>query len=181
MISTARSWSDAVSNFFAENETAQVVKRFRQMDPNFKMEPFLRDLREYILPEIIDSYVKGDSKTLKLWLSDAQYHVYDALTKQYRQAGVKSDGEISDIRHVDIAHARLLEPGEIPVFVVTCRTQEYHCFRKVKTNETVPGMEDKVQLVVYAIVMTRVPEDVNNKETRGWRVIELQKAGRDYI
>lgn len=181
MISTARSWSDAVSNFFAENETAHAIKRFRQMDPNFMMEPFLRDLREYILPEILDSYVKGDSETLKLWLSDAQYHVYDALTKQYRQVGLKSDGRILDIRHVDVAHARLLEPGEIPVFVITCRTQEVHVFRQSKTNEPVQGMEDKVQLVIYAIVMTRVPEDVNNKETRGWRVIELQKANRDYI
>jgi mitochondrial import inner membrane translocase subunit TIM44 len=29
--------------------------------------------------------------------------------------------------------------------------------------------------------VTRTPEDVNNPETRGWRMIELQKAGRDYI
>jgi import inner membrane translocase subunit TIM44 len=42
-------------------------------------------------------------------------------------------------------------------------------------------MEDKVQQVTYAIGVTRVAEDVNNPETRGWRLIELQKSGRDYI
>jgi import inner membrane translocase subunit TIM44 len=42
-------------------------------------------------------------------------------------------------------------------------------------------MEDKVQLVTYAIGVTRLPEEVNNPETRGWRMIELQKAARDYI
>jgi len=29
--------------------------------------------------------------------------------------------------------------------------------------------------------MTRIPDEVNNPETRGWRLIELQKAARDYI
>ncbi|WEW61589.1 protein translocase subunit [Emydomyces testavorans] len=181
LISTARSISDRVAGFFAENETAMVIKKFRQMDPNFQIEPFLREMREYILPEVLDAYVKGDTDTLKLWLSDAQFHVYAALAQQYTAAGLKSDGRILDIRHVDISHARMLEPGEVPVFIVTCRTQEVHVYRNAKTNELAAGMEDKVQLVTYAIGVTRIPEDVNNPETRGWRMIELQKSGRDYI
>ncbi|KAL2832078.1 hypothetical protein BDW59DRAFT_139661 [Aspergillus cavernicola] len=181
LISTARSISDRVSGFFAENETAMVVKRFREMDPNFQMESFLREMREYILPEVLDAYVKGDVETLKLWLSDAQYHVYAALAQQYTTAGLKSDGRILDIRGVDVSHARMLDPGDIPVFVVTCRTQEVHVYKNTKTNELAAGMEDKVQLVTYAIGLTRIPEDVNNPETRGWRLIELQKAARDYI
>ena len=68
LISTARSISDRVAGFFAENETAMVIKKFREMDPSFQMEPFLRDMREYILPEVLDAYVKGDTETLKLWL-----------------------------------------------------------------------------------------------------------------
>ncbi|KAG7100600.1 Mitochondrial import inner membrane translocase subunit tim44 like protein [Verticillium longisporum] len=180
LISTARSITDTIGGWFAENEQAQVIKKFREMDPNFKMEPFLTELREYILPEVLDAYVKGDVPTLKLWLSEAQYSVYDALTKQYLKAGMKSDGRILDIRHVDIAKARMLEPGDIPVFVITCRTQEVHVYRNAKTNELAAGMEDKVQLVTYAIGITRLPDDVSNPETRGWRLIEMQKSGRDY-
>ncbi|KAI9876008.1 MAG: protein translocase subunit [Pleopsidium flavum] len=181
LISTARSISDRVAGFFAENETAMVIKKFREMDPSFQIEPFLREMREYILPEVLDAYVKGDIETLKLWLSAAQFQVYSALAQQYTTAGLKSDGRILDIRHVDILSARMLEPGEIPVFIITCRTQEVHVYRQAKTNELAAGMEDKVQLVTYAIGVTRVPEDVNNPETRGWRLIELQKSGRDYI
>ncbi|EAU35978.1 hypothetical protein ATEG_04176 [Aspergillus terreus NIH2624] len=181
LISTARSISDRVAGFFAENETAMVIKKFREMDPNFQMESFLREMREYILPEVLDAYVKGDVETLKLWLSDAQFHVYAALAQQYTTAGLKSDGRILDIRGVDVSHARMLEPGDIPVFVVTCRTQEVHVYKNTKTGELAAGMEDKVQLVTYAIGLTRIPEDVNNPETRGWRLIELQKAARDYI
>ncbi|KAI2620712.1 Tim44-domain-containing protein [Hypomontagnella submonticulosa] len=181
LITTARSITDRVAGFFAENETAMVIKKFRSMDPNFQIEPFLQELREYILPEVLDAYVKGDTETLKLWLSAAQYSVYEALTKQYLQAGLKSDGRILDIRHVDILKARMLEPGEIPVFIITCRTQEVHVYRNAKTNELAAGMEDKVQLVTYAIGITRTPEEVSNPETRGWRLIEMQKSGRDYI
>lgn len=181
IISTARSISDRVAGFFAENETAMVIKKFREMDPSFQLEPFLRDMREYILPEVLDAYVKGDVETLKLWLSAAQFQVYSALMEQYTKAGLKSDGRILDIRHVDILNARLLEPGDIPVFIITCRTQEVHVYRNKKTNELAAGMEDKVQLVTYAIGVTRLPEEVHNPETRGWRMIELQKAARDYI
>ncbi|KAI9808410.1 MAG: protein translocase subunit [Pycnora praestabilis] len=180
-ISTARSISDRVAGFFAENETAMVIKKFREMDPSFQIEPFLREMREYILPEVLDAYVKGDIETLKLWLSAAQFQVYSALAQQYTTAGLKSDGRILDIRHVDILSARMLEPGEIPVFIITCRTQEVHVYRNAKTNDLAAGMEDKVQLVTYAIGVTRIAEDVNNPETRGWRLIELQKSGRDYI
>jgi len=181
LISTARSISDRVTGFFAENETAMVIKKFREIDPNFQMEPFLREMRDYMLPEVLDAYVKGDVETLKLWLSDAQYHVYAALAQQYTTAGLKSDGRILDIRGVDISHARILDPGDIPVFVVTCRTQEIHVYRKAKTGELAAGTDDKVQLVTYAIGLTRIPDEVNNPETRGWRLIELQKAARDYI
>lgn len=181
LIETARSITDRIAGFFAENETAQVIKKFRSMDPNFQLEPFLQELREYILPEVLDAYVKGDTQTLQLWLSAAQYSVYEALTKQYLQMGMKSDGKILDIRHVDILKARMLEPGEIPVFIITCRTQEVHVYRNAKTNELAAGMEDRVQLVTYAIGITRTPEDVTNPETRGWRLIEMQKSAREYI
>jgi len=181
LISTARSISDRVAGWFAETDVARVIKKFREMDPNFKMEPFLREMREFILPEVLDAYVTGDTQTLKLWLSDAQYSVYAALTKQYETAGLKSDGSILDIRGVDLLTARMLEPGDIPVFIITCRTQEVHVYRNVKTGELAAGMEDRVQQVTYAIGVTRIPEDVNNPETRGWRLIELQKSGRDYI
>jgi import inner membrane translocase subunit TIM44 len=180
LVSTARSITDRIGGFFAENETAMVIKKFRSMDPNFQTEPFLQELREYILPEVLDAYVKGDTEVLKLWLSAAQYSVYEALTKQYLQAGMKSDGKILDIRNVDILRARMLDPGEVPVFIITCRTQEVHVYRNAKTNQLAAGMEDKVQLVTYAIGITRVPEDVNNPETRGWRLIEMQKSGRDW-
>lgn len=181
LISTARSVSDRIAGFFAENETAMVIKKFREMDPSFQLEPFLNEMRTYILPEVLEAYVKGDIETLRLWLSAAQFQVYSALMQQYTTAGLKSDGKILDLRGVDILSARILDPGDIPVFVITCRAQEVHTYRNAKTGDLAAGMEDKVQQVTYAIGVTRIPEDVSNPETRGWKFIELQKVGRDYI
>lgn len=181
LISTARGISDRVAGFFAENETATVIKKFREMDPSFQLEPFLNEMRTYILPEVLEAYVKGDVETLKLWLSAAQFQVYSALMQQYTTAGLKSDGKILDIRNVEILSARLLDPGDIPVFVLMARTQEVHVYRKKDSGELAAGMEDKVQQVTYAIGVTRLPEEVSNPETRGWRLIEMQKSGRDYI
>ncbi|KAK3679608.1 protein translocase subunit [Vermiconidia calcicola] len=181
LISTARSVSDRIAGFFAENETAMVIKKFREMDPSFQLEPFLTEMRTYILPEVLEAYVTGDVETLKLWLSAAQFQVYSALMHQYTQNGLKSDGKILDIRGVDILSARILDPGEVPVFVLMARTQEVHVYRKKDSGELAAGMEDKVQQVTYAIGVTRIPEEVSNPETRGWRLIELQKSGRDYI
>lgn len=184
LISTARSVSDRIAGFFAENETAQVIKKFREMDPSFQLEPFLNEMRTYILPEVLEAYVKGDVETLKIWLSAAQFSVYSALMAQYTTAGLQSDGKILDIRNVDILSARMLEAGEaggIPVFVLMARTQEVHVYKEKKTGRLMAGMEDKVQQVTYAIGVTRLPEEVSNPETRGWRLIELQKSARDYV
>ncbi|KAF3930435.1 hypothetical protein ABW20_dc0103436 [Dactylellina cionopaga] len=173
-ISTTRSIADRLAGFFAENETAQVIKKFKEMDPSFQLEPFLRELREWILPEVLDAYVKGDTEILQQWLSAAQYSVYSALANQYKTNGLKSDGRVLDIRNVDILTAKILEPGEIPVFIVTCRAQEVHVYRNIKSNQLAAGMEDRVQMVTYAIGMTRNVEDIANPETGGWRLIELQ-------
>ena len=181
IIEVGRTIKDRFSGLFAENETAQVIKKFKEMDPTFSTEPFLRELREYILPEVLDAYVKGDVATLKQWLSAAQYSVYEALTKQYSTAGLRSAGQVLDIRNVDIVTAKLLEPGDIPIFIIRCSSQEVHVFRDIKTGNLAAGMEDKVQQVTYAIGITRIPEEIANAETGGWRLIELQKSGRDYI
>ncbi|KAI9651545.1 MAG: protein translocase subunit [Trizodia sp. TS-e1964] len=146
IISIAQSISDRVGAF-AENETAQVIKKFREMD-------------------VLDAYVKGDNETLKLWLSDAQFSVYAALSKQIKIAGLISDGRILDIRGVDVMAARMLDSGDIPVFVIIYRTQEVHVYRNTRTGALAAGMEDRVQLVNYAIGVTRIPEDVSNPETR---------------
>ena len=71
-VRSATDWiADTWSGVFSENEVAGVVRRFKEMDPNFNMDAFNTELREWIIPEIVDAYVKGDVETLSLWFSEA--------------------------------------------------------------------------------------------------------------
>lgn len=71
-VRSATDWiADTWSGVFSENEVAGVVRRFKEMDPNFNMDSFNTELREWIIPEIVDAYVKGDVETLSLWFSEA--------------------------------------------------------------------------------------------------------------
>jgi mitochondrial import inner membrane translocase subunit TIM44 len=71
-VRNATDWiADTWSGVFAENEVAGVVRRFKEMDPTFNIESFSMELREWIIPEIVDAYVKGDVETLSQWFSEA--------------------------------------------------------------------------------------------------------------
>jgi import inner membrane translocase subunit TIM44 len=63
--------------------------------------------------------------------------------------------------------------NNIPVFLVTLSTQEISCWRNVKTGEVIAGNEDVVQKCRYAMSLTRVPEDVGDELTGGWKVQEV--------
>ena len=71
----ARSMTNAIGDtfqsFFQENETAQVIKEITQLDPEFKIEKFLKDAREYIIPEILEAFLKADMATLYPWTGEA--------------------------------------------------------------------------------------------------------------
>ena len=70
-ISGVRSVTEKVGSWFEENETAQVVRAVRALDPTFSTEKFLREVREYVVPEVVDAYLRCDGETLKMWCSEA--------------------------------------------------------------------------------------------------------------
>ncbi|KAK9460086.1 Tim44p [Lipomyces oligophaga] len=176
IISSVRSVTNFIGKAFQESETAQVVRMIREIDPSFTIEDFLTELREYILPEIIDAYVTSDEETLRVWLSDAPFSIFREQIKQVRVAGLYSASRVVDIRGADISRVRLLPPDDIPVLIVTCRVQEIHLFKNLKTNEVAAGSEDRVQMCAYVVVFTRVSADINDPETKGWKIIEMARV-----
>ena len=43
----------------------------QMIDPSFNMDKFLREARTYIIPEVMEAYLKGDVEALKMWCSEA--------------------------------------------------------------------------------------------------------------
>jgi len=47
-------------------------------------------------------------------------------------------------------------------------------FRDAKTGEIVVGADDKVEQCTYIAAITRIPEELDNELTGGWKVIEVR-------
>jgi len=205
VVSTVRSVTETIGSWFDENETAQVMRLMKSMDPAFNREGFERDLREYIVPEVVDAYLSADQEALKAWCGEAvrisilllvncsdvhcqTYNVLWATMEHFLRQGLISDSKVLDIRQVDVCRVvsvlltiltysqvsdgKVLE-NEVPVFLITFATQEVLLFRNAKTGEIVVGADNKVEQCTYVAAITRVPEDLSNEVTGGWKVIEV--------
>ncbi|KAH9011063.1 hypothetical protein EDB85DRAFT_1871012, partial [Lactarius pseudohatsudake] len=176
-----RSVTSTVALWFYENETAQVLRSMKALDPGFSMEGCERELREYIVPEVVDVYLSADNEALKVWCPEAirshhrfiTYNVLWATMEQYLCQGMQPDLKALDIRQVDVSTGRFLEDNT-PVFMITFTAQEVLLFRDRKTREVVVGAEDRVEQCNYAAVVTCVEEDLENELTGGWKVIEVR-------
>jgi import inner membrane translocase subunit TIM44 len=60
-----------LGSWFDENETAQVLRLMKVMDPSFNKEGWERELREYIVPEVVDAYLTADQEALNAWCGEA--------------------------------------------------------------------------------------------------------------
>ncbi|KAI6112585.1 hypothetical protein F5141DRAFT_1108435 [Pisolithus sp. B1] len=164
LVTPIRSVTSTIGSWFEETEVAQVTRMMRALDPHFSREAFERELREYIVPEIVDAYLSADKEALTKWCSEATYNVLWATMEQYLRQGLISDSKVLDIRQVDVSDAKILE-NEVPVFVVTFSTQEMLLFRNPVSREIIIGAENRVEQCVYAAVLT-------HELTGGWKVVE---------
>jgi len=71
VVSSLRSVTDTVGSWFEENEMAQVMRSMKALDPSFTRDSFERELREYIVPEVVDAYLTADQEALKAWCGEA--------------------------------------------------------------------------------------------------------------
>jgi import inner membrane translocase subunit TIM44 len=123
VVSSIRDITYKIGSWFDENETAQVMRHMKALDPAFSREAFERELREYIVPEVVDAYLSADQEALKEWCGEAvsftvfagrcaigslthslcqTYNVLWATMEQYLRQGLVSGSKVLDIRQVDV-------------------------------------------------------------------------------
>ena len=71
VVASVRSVTETIGSSFDENETAQVTRLMKTVDPSFTRESFERELREYIIPEVVDAYLSADQESLRQWCGEA--------------------------------------------------------------------------------------------------------------
>ncbi|KAI7820041.1 hypothetical protein BC939DRAFT_399785 [Gamsiella multidivaricata] len=173
--------SDVWVSMLDETENAKTIKALQMIDPSFKMDAFMKECREFIIPEIMDAVLNTDSETLNEWCSEATYNVLTAGFQNQIAQGLVSDCKILELRNVELVSAKVLE-NDVPVLIVSFNTQEVTVFRNRLTREVVFGKEDAIEEATYACVMTITPENLKNPLTRGVRVMDMAKHNsRAYI
>ena len=70
-VSGLRTVTDTIGSWFDENEAAQVLRVMKNMDPDFSREGFERELREHIVPEVVNACLSADREALKAWCGEA--------------------------------------------------------------------------------------------------------------
>ncbi|KAH6563645.1 hypothetical protein BASA50_010344 [Batrachochytrium salamandrivorans] len=172
-----------IRNFLAstkveESEHARTIRAFKQVEPSFSVDSFLKETTQYTIPELMEAFLKGDSIVLKEWCSEAALAKLSAGFESQKQQGLISDSKLLDIRGVDVRQLTLLN-DEIPIILVGFTTQEILLFRNRK-RELVVGSEDAISTASYAVAFTKAqlvdPEAVHNPVTNGWVSLKAQKS-----
>ncbi len=71
VVSALRSVTSTVGSWFDENETARVIRLMKELDPDFRLDKWQGELREYIVPEVVDAYLSADREGLRQWCGEA--------------------------------------------------------------------------------------------------------------
>ena len=96
-----------------------------------------------------------------------------ATMEQYVKQGLVPDLKVLDIQQVDMSTGHFLE-NNTPMYVITFMMQEVILFRDHKMRDIVVSAEDCIEQCNYAAVVMHVEEELMNKLTRGWKVIEVR-------
>ena len=176
-IERVRGVTNTIASWFEENETVQVVRAIKQLDPSFTLAQFSTDLREYVIPEVLDAYHSGQRQLLRQWCGDATFNVLMATIDPYVQRGYLPQGRTLDLSSIEILQGKMLETGPMPVLVISFQTQELMYFTDPRSGEVKEGSIEQANLCRYAMVLTRVESELDNEITGGWKIVELARRG----
>jgi hypothetical protein len=160
-------------SMFAETEMGEAIREFRKIDPTFTMEGFVTQMEEAVIPVVLGAFLRGDSVTLKKYLSEGAYAAVKAAIDQRVQAGRKMDPNILNIQHTQVAAAKVVEKFG-PICVLQFMAQQVDVLYDNAGN-VVEGKDDQVAAVFYAFAMTREKSEVDG--SLRWVVSEFAIVG----
>jgi mitochondrial import inner membrane translocase subunit TIM44 len=94
--------SGKISSIFAETDTARAMRELKERDPHFSTEKFMKTVREFIIPEILDAFLSADIPTLRMWCSEGTFNVLKANFEAQLKPGVVFSGKVLDLRNLEV-------------------------------------------------------------------------------
>lgn len=165
--------SSIYDGLFGETEMGIAIKEIRRADPGFILENWKDDVHATVLPEVIGSFLRGESLKLKQWMSEAAYNTVNFAIRERKKEGLVVDPTILDIDNVEVIAAKA-EDKQAPIIVVQCMAQQINCIKN-REGEIVEGAEDEVRAVYYALAFRRDYDE--EKGVLQWKIIEMAMLG----
>jgi import inner membrane translocase subunit TIM44 len=107
VVNTARVLADRLRDIFGpvfeETEHAHALAELREVDPSFTIEDFMKEAREFMIPEILEAYIDWDEETLKQWCSDGVFNILQMSRYLDLEEGSTIEGQLLDLRNVDVS------------------------------------------------------------------------------
>ena len=94
--------SSVYDTLTAETPESVAVRDLRELDPEFTLEDWRRDVVEHTLPQIMEWFLEGKINQLKPWLAEGVFKRLAAEMKAREQEGVQIDTHVLGIMNSEI-------------------------------------------------------------------------------
>uniref|UniRef100_A0A6E8VVK9 Mitochondrial import inner membrane translocase subunit TIM44 n=1 Tax=Anopheles coluzzii TaxID=1518534 RepID=A0A6E8VVK9_ANOCL len=178
-IRTSRALTDKVSqvmgNLFSKTELSAALTEVCRIDPSFEAKQFLQFCERHIIPNVLESILRGELDVLRDWCFESAYSVIATPIVQTLEAGCRFESKLLDIENVELAMGQVMEQG--PVLIVTFQAQQIVCVRDGTGAAVIEGDPEKVFRCHHAWVLCRDPSELNPQAA--WRILQLSMNCRE--
>nr|CCA26040.1 Mitochondrial Protein Translocase (MPT) Family puta [Albugo laibachii Nc14] len=170
--------SSLYDGFFGETSMGIAIREIRRAEPEFILEQWKEDIAEFVLPGVLDAFLKGRSRDLKKWFGEAAYNRINIAIRERKSEGLVMDPNVLEIDNVDVIEASA-EDKQAPIILVRFRSQQINCIRN-REGEIVEGAEDEVLAYYYIFAFQREYDE--STERLRWRIVDvhMQRGGKYY-
>jgi len=158
-------------SLFSKTEMSEVLTEICKMDPSFDPVAFIKQCREDIIPNVLESLIRGDLEVMEDWCHEACFNQLAVPIKAAHQQKLKLDNRILDVTEPELIAAKLMEQG--PVLVISFFSQQMMVLRDSK-NHIIEGDPEKVIRVTYVWALCRDQEILD--PTACWRLFDMSAS-----
>jgi len=160
----------------AESEYTVAVRELRQLDPDFELEDWQRDVVEHTLPQIMAWFLEGKISQLKPWMAEGVFKRITAEITARKQEGVQIDTHVLGIMNSEILAVEqdTVEKGS-PIILLHFMCQQINCVTKKKDGSIVEGGEDDIRANSYVAAFQR--EYNEELGELNWKIVDFRFNG----
>lgn len=140
------------------SETSETLTILRELDPTFSIRQFNEEMRDEIVPSMLEAYFERDEETMLGMCGEGVGAQLAAICKEFREKGLDWEVDLMQVGDVELVAA--VVSNDAPHLMYTFSTMKTHCVRD-REGEIIEGAEDEMERVTWYWAMR---SDINDLE-----------------